>query len=210
MGPGGTKHPGPGADEQVANIIANSKTKHGVLMVLGPEDAGGLGRRLVEVCLLKGDFLLSSGRRSNYYFDKYLFETRPELLRDVTRELLRLVPEGTELLAGPELGAIPLVTGMGLQGEIPFTIVRKEPKDYGTARHFEGRIVPGQLVVLVEDVVTTGTQALKAARLLQEFGVKLDVCLCVLDREEGGTESFAEMGLELQPLFTSSSLGLSR
>ena len=159
-------------------------------MVLGPDDAGGLGRRLVEVCLLKGDFLLSSGRRSNYYFDKYLFETRPELLRDVTRELLSLVPEGTELLAGPELGAIPLVTGMGL--------------------HFEGRIVPGQRVVLVEAGVTTGTQALKAARLLQEFGVKLDVCLCVLDREEGGTESFAEIGLELQPLFTSSSLGLNR
>ncbi len=179
-------------------------------MVLGPDDAGGLGKRLVEVCLLKGDFLLSSGRRSNYYFDKYLFETRPELLRDVTRELLSLVPEGTELLAGPELGAIPLVTGMGLQGDIPFIIVRKEPKDYGTARNFEGRIVPGQHAVLVEDVVTTGTQALKAARLLQEFGVKLDACLCVLDREEGGTESFAEMGLELQPLFTSSSLGLNR
>ncbi len=179
-------------------------------MILGLDDVGGLGKRLVDVCLLKGDFLLSSGRRSNYYFDKYLFETRPELLREVTRELLRLAPKGVELLAGPELGAIPLVTGMGLEADIPFIIVRKEPKEYGTARHFEGRIVPGQHVVLVEDVVTTGTQALKSAKLLQEFGVKLDVCLCVLDREEGGAESFAEMGLELQPLFTTSSLRLNR
>ena len=177
-------------------------------MILGLEDADGLGTRLVDVCLLKGDFLLSSGRRSNYYFDKYLFETKPTLLRDVTVELLRLVPEGAELLAGPELGAIPLVTSMGLQSDMPFIIVRKQPKDYGTARHFEGRIVPGQHVVLVEDVVTTGTQALKSAEMLQEFGVKLDMCLCVLDREEGGAESFDKMGLELRPIFTSTSLGL--
>lgn len=195
---------------RVANIIANSKARDEVQMVLGRDDAGGLGKRLVKVCLLQGDFLLSSGRRSNYYFDKYLFETRPELLRDVARELLRLAPEGAELLAGPELGAIPLVTGMCLQGDIPFIIVRKEPKAYGTARHFEGRIVPGQRVVLVEDVITTGTQALKAAKLLRDFGAILDVCICVLDREEGGAEGFAEMGLELLPLFTSSSLGLNR
>ncbi len=179
-------------------------------MVLGPADADGLGTRLVEAALLKGDFLLSSGRRSNYYFDKYLFETQPDLLRDVARQLLRTLPERTDLLAGPEIGAIPLVTAMGLESGTPFMIVRKEPKPYGTGRHFEGRIAPGQHVVLVEDVVTTGTQALNSARLLLDFGVKLDLCLCVLDREEGGADSFAELGLELRPLFTSTSLGLNR
>lgn len=179
-------------------------------MVLGLDDAGGLGKRLVDVSLLKGDFLLSSGRRSDYYFDKYLFETRPDLLRDVAGELLRLVPAGVDLFAGPELGAVPLVTSMGLESDTPFIIVRKEPKSYGTARHFEGTIVPGQYVILVEDVVTTGTQALNSAKLLLEFGVRLDACICVLDREEGGAAGFAELGLDLLPLFTSTSLGLNR
>ena len=177
-------------------------------MVLGLDDANGLGRTLLETCLLEGDFLLSSGRRSNYYFDKYLFETKPKLLAQVSQELVAMAPADPELFAGPELGAIPLVTSMGLQSGIPFILVRKEPKEYGTARHFEGQIVPGQQVVLVEDVVTTGQQALKSAKLLHEFGAILDVCLCVLDREEDGAERFADMGVDLRPLFTSSSLGL--
>lgn len=179
-------------------------------MVLGPADADGLGKRLVEISLLKGDFLLSSGKRSNYYFDKYLFETQPDLLRDVTGQLLKLVPDGVDLFAGPEIGAIPLVTSMSLESGIPFIIVRKEAKSYGTGRHFEGKIASGQHVVLVEDVVTTGTQALNSARLLLDFGVRLDMCLCVLDREEGGADSFAELGLELRPLYTSTSLELNR
>ena len=167
-----------------------------------------LGRRLVDAALLRGDFLLSSGTRSNYYLDKYLFETRPNLLRDVTAELLRLLPGGVDRLAGPELGAVTLVAAMSLVSDIPFVIVRKQPKAYGTGRHFEGTIAAGEAVVLVEDVVTTGTQALTAARLLLEFGVKLETVICVLDREEGAARRFREMNLELRPLFTSSALGI--
>ena len=168
-----------------------------------------LGDRLVATSLLKGDFLLSSGKRSDYYFDKYLFETKPDLLRDVTSELLNLVPEDTELLAGPELGAVPLVACMSLVGNFPYVIVRRKPKAYGTGRHFEGHIAPGDRVVLVEDVVTSGNQAIQAAERLRSFGVHLDLVICVLDREEGAGPKFENAGLDLRPLFTSGSLGIT-
>ena len=168
-----------------------------------------LGERLVATSLLRGDFLLSSGGRSDYYFDKYLFETKPELLRDVTTELLNLVPGDAELLAGPELGAVPLVACMSLVGNLPYVIVRRQPKTYGTGRHFEGRITPGDRVVLVEDVITSGNQALAAADRLRNFGVHLDVVLCVLDREEGAAPKFAERDLDLRPLYTSAQLGIT-
>tara|TARA_Y100000590_G_scaffold439362_1_gene563286 strand:+ start:297 stop:833 length:537 start_codon:yes stop_codon:yes gene_type:complete len=168
-----------------------------------------LGQTLVSHALLKGDFLLSSGKRSDYYLDKYLFETQPQLLRQITPKLLSLVPKTTEVLAGPELGAVPLVTSMSLSSNLPFIIVRREAKQYGTSRNFEGVVSAGQRVVLVEDVVTSGQQALTSAKRLRDFGVHLDTCICVLDREEGGTESFASLGITLTPLFTSSSLGLT-
>ena len=168
-----------------------------------------LGDRLIEAALLRGDFLLSSGTRSNYYFDKYLFETRPDLLRDVTTELLNLVPDDVDRLAGPELGAVPLVAGMSLVGNLSYVIVRRKPKAYGTGRHFEGQIAVGERVVLVEDVITSGNQALMAADHLRKFGVQLDVVICVLDREEGAQLKFAEQDLELRPLFTSTQLGIT-
>jgi orotate phosphoribosyltransferase len=168
-----------------------------------------LGERLVATSLLRGDFLLSSGKRSDYYFDKYLFETKPDLLRDVTTELLNLVPDDAERLAGPELGAVPLVACMALVGSLPYVIVRRKPKAYGTGRHFEGRITAGDRVVLVEDVITSGNQALTAADHLRDFGAQLDVVICVLDREEGAAPKFAARDLELRPLFTSASLGIT-
>ena len=171
-------------------------------------DSKQLGDRLLAVALMRGDFVLSSGRRSDYYFDKYRFETRPELLGPVADELLQKLPPGTELLAAPELGAVALATAMSLRSGLPFVIIRKTPKQYGTARYFEGEVAAGQRVVLVEDVITTGGQALAAANRLRRFGVHLDTCLCVLDREEGGRERFSEFEISLRPLFTKSSLGI--
>ena len=153
--------------------------------------------------------MLSSGRRSDYYFDKYLFETRPELLGPVGKALADRIPAGTEILAAPELGAVALAAAMSLESGLPFVIVRRQPKEYGTARYFEGAIAAGQNVLLVEDVVTTGGQALTAAERLRRFGVHLDTCLCVLDREEGGTARFSEFDLKLEPLFTTTSLGIN-
>ena len=168
-----------------------------------------LGQDLVHAAYLRGSFVLRSGRTSNYYFDKYLLETKPDLLRDVSTALLDLVPDNSQRLAGPELGAVPLVACMSLIGNLPYIIVRRNPKAYGTGRHFEGHIAPGESIVLVEDVVTSGNQALMAAEHLRNFGAQLDVVLCVLDREEGAQDKFAQRELKLLPLFTSRSLGIT-
>jgi orotate phosphoribosyltransferase len=170
-----------------------------------------LARRLLDRAYLEGDFVLRSGRRSRYYLDKYRFETDPVLLAGLGRELAGLVREhaaGAELLAGPELGAVPLAAVTSIETGLPYLLVRKEAKEYGTANRLEGVFEPGERVCVVEDVVTSGGALLSALAALRE--AKLDVCaaICVVDRQEGGAEAIAGAGIRLHSLFTSSSLGV--
>jgi orotate phosphoribosyltransferase len=179
--------------------------------VSGP-DRAALGRRLVERAYLEGDFLLRSGRRSRYYLDKYRFETDPELLAGLGREIAALQREhapAAELLAGPELGAVPLAAAASMATRLPFVIVRKAAKDYGTANRLEGVYERGQRVCVVEDVVTSGGALLAAVAALRE--ADLDVCaaICVVDREEGGASAIAAAGVPFHPLFTASDLGVT-
>ena len=171
-----------------------------------------LGQRLLAASYLEGDFVLRSGRRSRFYLDKYLFETQPDLLRDIARGLAEKLPvyRPFDLLAGPELGAVAIVTALSLQSGKPFVIVRKAEKEYGTKRVFEGRAVAGQRVVMVEDVVTSGGAALQAADKLREVGLEVAALLCVVDREEGGREQIEAAGLTFDPLFTATSLGIRK
>ncbi|QIN77967.1 orotate phosphoribosyltransferase [Rubrobacter marinus] len=122
---------------------------------------GSLASRVRDAALLEGDFVLSSGRRSRFYVDKYLFSTEPGLLRDLARGLARKLPEGTAKLAGVELGAVPLAAATALETGLPYVIVRKEAKGHGAnaGRAVEGRLEAGEGVVLVEDVVTTGRRS---------------------------------------------------
>lgn len=173
------------------------------------EDKKSLGKELIGAAYLKGDFPLSSGRKSNYYFDKYLFETRPQLLAQVANCLSEMLPLDTQKLAGTEIGGIPLVTALSLRTSLPFVIVRKTQKPYGTARWIEGTLEPGEKVVLVEDIVTTGQQALRAAKILQEAGAKMSKVICVIDREEGGGKNIEAEGFVFEALFTKTSLGIS-
>jgi orotate phosphoribosyltransferase len=171
-----------------------------------------LGRRLVERAYLEGDFVLRSGRHSRYYLDKYRFETDPELLAGLGREIARLQREAApeaELLAGPELGAVPLAAVTAIETGLPYVIVRKAAKDYGTANRLEGVYAPGQRVCLVEDVVTSGGALLDAVEALR--AADLDVCaaICVVDREEGGAASIAAAGVPFHPLFVVSELGVT-
>jgi orotate phosphoribosyltransferase len=147
-----------------------------------------LASRIREAALLEGDFVLSSGERSSFYVDKYLFSTEPDLLRDVAAALSGKLPAGVERLAGVELGAVPLVAATALHTGLPYVIVRKSAKEHGTGRGIEGSLQRGERVALIEDVVTTGTQAVRAARSLEEAGAEVVAIVAVLDRREGREE----------------------
>ncbi len=161
---------------------------------------------MVAVAYLKGDFVLRSGRHSNYYFDKYLFETEPAILRSLGRHLAALVPAGTQRLACPELGAVLLGGAVSMETGLPMCIVRKEAKDYGTSRAIEGKLEPRDRVTLVEDVLTTGGAALAAAEKVRAAGAEVIALVGVLDREEGAAEALAAARIPFHPLLRKSDL----
>jgi orotate phosphoribosyltransferase len=169
-------------------------------------DLASLARRVGEACRLTGTFTLRSGQVSTTYFDKYLFEADPELLRDVAAAAVRLIPAGTEVLAGLELGGVPVATALSLATGLPAAFVRKEAKKYGTAKLAEGADIAGRRVLIVEDIVTTGGQVVLSARDLRERGAKLVGALCVIDRSDGSHQLAAE-DLDLISLFTAADLG---
>ena len=167
-----------------------------------------LGRDLVAASYLKGDFVLRSGRRSNRYFDKFLFETDPELLRRLGKHLTALVPNDTQRLAAPELGAVLLGGAVSMETGLPLVLIRKEPKGYGTSKQIEGRFEPGERVTVIEDVVTTGGDSLRSAQVLRDAGVEVIHLVVVLDRGEGGEESIRTAGIPYSPLFRITDLEL--
>jgi len=163
-----------------------------------------LARLIREHAYLEGDFVLRSGRRSRYYLDKYRFETRPDLLRALGERIAAKAREeepDAALLAGPELGAVALAASASLESGLPFLIVRKQAKGYGTGRLLEGVFRPGEIVCLVEDVVTSGGAAADAVEALRQAGLECRTAVCVVDREEGGSEALAALGVRLVPLF---------
>jgi orotate phosphoribosyltransferase len=164
---------------------------------------------ILEHAYLEGDFVLRSGRRSRYYLDKYRFETRPELLEAIAVRIADLVAEHepeANRLAGPELGAVALAAAASIASRLPFLIVRKEAKGYGTDNRLEGVFEPGERVCLVEDVVTSGGAAVTAVEALRAAGLQCRTAVCVVDREEGGADELARHGVRLRPLFRASEL----
>ena len=172
-----------------------------------------LGAALREHAYLEGDFVLRSGRRSSYYLDKFRFETQPDVLRALGDELAsavhKLEPDAVRL-ACPVLGAVVLAAAASLASDLPFVIIRDEAKEYGTANRIEGFFEPGELVCLIEDVVTSGGALLGAVEALREAGLEVRNAVCVVDREEGGVEALADAGVRLRPLFLASELSESR
>jgi orotate phosphoribosyltransferase len=169
-------------------------------------DRSSLARAICRLSYLEGDFLLRSGQRSNHYFDKYLFEADPETLRRIAKSLRPLVPAGTEILGGLELGGVPLATALALETNLPIAFVRKAAKEYGTMKLAEGPELRGRTVLVVEDVVTSGGQVVKSVEALRERGALVHRALCVVDRESGGAAALSGIGVELIPLFTMSEL----
>jgi orotate phosphoribosyltransferase len=173
-----------------------------------PDDSvrADLVRRIYDVAHLTGTFTLRSGRVSNEYFDKYQFESDPVLLADIAEAMAALVPEGTEVLAGLEMGGIPVATALSRVTGLPTAFVRKKAKEYGTARFAEGAAVEGRRVLVVEDVVTSGGQVVLSTADLRRIGAEVTDVVCVIDRSEGGGEALAAEGLTLHSVVDRSDL----
>jgi orotate phosphoribosyltransferase len=165
-----------------------------------------LTERVFSASYLTGSFVLRSGRTADHYFDKYRFESDPVLLAEIVQALAPLVPDGTEGLAGLELGGVPLATMLSSVTGLPAYFVRKEPKKYGTERLCEGGDVAGRRLLIVEDVVTTGGQVVLSAQDLRAVGAVVQDALCVIDREGGGADVIGAEGMRLHALFTMSQL----
>ncbi len=170
-------------------------------------DRAELGRRIYEVAHLTGEFTLRSGVTTDHYFDKYRFEADPVLLDAIAEAMVPLVPAGTEVLAGLEMGGIPVVTALGRHTGLPCAFVRKEAKTYGTCRLAEGAEIAGRRVLVVEDVVTSGGQIVLSTKELRALGADVREALCVIDREQGGAEALKESDLGLISLLKAADLG---
>lgn len=160
-----------------------------------------LVNEIYKTAHLTGTFKLRSGKVSNDYFDKYLFESNPVLLNEIAEHLSGLIPIGTEILAGLEMGGIPIATALSLKTGIPVAFVRKKAKEYGTCKLAEGIDIQGKNVCIIEDVVTTGGQILLSAQDLKDSGAIVNNVLCVIEREQPGRENLENSGLTFLSLF---------
>ena len=165
-----------------------------------------LARKITAVARLSGEFRLRSGQVSDTYFDKYRFEADPSLLREVARQMAPLVPSDTEILAGLELGGVPVATTLSLETGLPTCFVRKARKDYGTCRIAEGAEIRGRRVCVIEDVITTGGQVLSSVADLRADGAEVATVCCVILRASGVPSAFEDDGLALNCLFSAEDL----
>ena len=165
-----------------------------------------LAAAIYTVSHLTGEFFLRSGAVSTHYFDKYRFESDPQLLAAIVGALKDLIPPDTELLAGLELGGVPLVTMLSHATGLPAVFVRKAAKSYGTRRLAEGADIAGRRLLVVEDVITSGGQVIESAHALRALSAHVSAALCVIDREAGGLEALAADGIRLHALFRMSEL----
>ena len=175
-----------------------------------PDPLDDLARDVDACCRLSGEFTLRSGQVSHEYFDKYLFESDPALLARVVARMEGLLPDGTELLGGLEMGGIPIATVLSARTGLPALFVRKEAKTYGTCKLAEGPDVTGRRVTLVEDVITTGGAVRDATTRLRDHGATVDHVVCAIDRSPAGDNPLADVGLEVRAVLTKADLDAAR
>lgn len=161
-----------------------------------------LARAIYERTHLTGEFRLRSGAIASEYFDKFRFESEPRLLRAIADELVRMVPVGTEVLAGLELGGVPIATVLSQLTGLPAVFVRKKAKTYGTCKLAEGDDIAQLRLPIVEDVATTAGQIVESVGELRAAGAIISDAMVVIDREQGGRANLAASGIALHALFT--------
>jgi len=165
-----------------------------------------LAQKIKSISLLQGKFKLRSGKISSFYWDKYRFESRPELLKAILEGMQELLPASFDKFAAMELGGIPLATGLSLKTGKPCLYVRKKAKNYGTCNLVEGGFSKGEKVVVIEDVITTAGQVCSSIRQMRTLGLIVEDVICVIDRQQGGRENLEKIGCSLACLFTGEEL----
>ena len=154
----------------------------------------------------KGEFTLSSGKKSNYYINVKEIYTNPKILKKISENMKNLVKEEVDAIAGVAVGGIPLAVALSLETGKPFIIVRKKEKRHGISSRIEGKIQEGAKVIVVEDVTTTGQSVLRAVEILRKLKYKCEQVICVVDREEGAEENLKKAGVKLISLFKAKEL----
>jgi orotate phosphoribosyltransferase len=165
--------------------------------------------RIKETSYLEGDFTLRSGKKSKYYLDKYLFETCPDILKALGAEFAAHVSDDVTMIAGAELGGVALAATTAMKTNKNWVIIRNSKKGYGTSKMVEGVLNKGDVVLLVEDIATTGGQVIEAAKIITEAGAKVKKIVCVIDRKQGAEENIAEAGFAFESILTKTDLGIT-
>jgi orotate phosphoribosyltransferase len=167
-----------------------------------------LAKRVKETAYLEGDFTLRSGKKSKYYLDKYLFETQPDILKALGEEFAKHAGSDVTLIAGAELGGVALAAATAMATGKKWLIVRNSKKDYGTSKMIEGVLKKDDVVLLVEDIATTGGQVLEAAKIITEAGAKVKKIVAVIDRKQGAGENITAAGYKFESILTKEDLGI--
>jgi orotate phosphoribosyltransferase len=165
--------------------------------------------RIKETAYLEGEFILRSGKKSKYYLDKYLFETCPDILKALGGEFARHVTDEVTLIAGAELGGVALAAATAMETGKNWVIIRNSKKGYGTGKLVEGVLNKGDVVLLVEDIATTGGQVLEAAQVITEAGATVKKIVCVIDRKQGAGENITRAGYKFESILTREDLGIT-
>ncbi len=169
-----------------------------------------LAESIYDISHLTGEFLLRSGKISNEYFDKYRFESNPEIIKAIADQMVKLLPDDFDYLAGLEMGGIPIATAISMACGKPAVFIRKKAKEYGTCKLAEGAEIKGKKLVIIEDVITSGGQVIISTKELKALGADIETVLCVIDREQGGREALLSDGLKLNALFTMTELKVGK
>jgi len=168
-----------------------------------------LAKRIADVALLRGEFTLRSGRKSNYYLDKYRFETQPDILIELGKMFAERITPDVQRIAGPELGAVPLAAAAAMASGKPAIFVRNQKKEYGSNKQIEGVYNSGETIIIIEDIMTTGGQVVEAAKTLEAAGLKVKMIVGVIDRLEGARQNIEAAGYVFESLFTTKDLGIT-
>jgi orotate phosphoribosyltransferase len=146
-----------------------------------------------------GRFVLTSGAVSDYYVDIKKASTNPVVLKRIA-EIMEEYTKDYDILAGMELGAVPLIVALSLETKLPYVIVRKEKREHGTVKQIEGDSVKDKRVLVVEDVTTSGGSVIKTVNILRQNQAKVDEVVVVVDRESGAEEKLKNIDVSLIPL----------